>query len=89
MSFQGTTRTDPYERNYRIRLLPKVMTYETVAPGSRAAFADTVKKRVASRLNRSQHMRWRWLRRNKTCRQERHTSLRKPSRRSRLVGTAW
>jgi hypothetical protein len=35
-------RADPYERNYRIRLLPMVMTHETVVPGTRATCADTV-----------------------------------------------
>jgi hypothetical protein len=42
MSFQGTTRADPYERNYRIRLLPMVMTHEIAALGTRATCADTV-----------------------------------------------
>jgi len=29
MSFQGTTRTDPCERNYRTRLLPRMSSVET------------------------------------------------------------
>jgi|SRR6516162_5099140 hypothetical protein len=37
-------RMDPYERNYRIRLLPKVMTHRNAALGRDAASADTVER---------------------------------------------
>ena len=82
-------RTDPYVQSCRIRLLPKVRDAKKRSSGygCRTRHGGTYLR--VRRLNRAQLSRCRWLRRNRACRQARHTSSRKPSNRRRFVGTAW